>query len=203
MICEKTDRFTPGDVAGNLVVLALMLSSASRQNNETLKVFKDSGAFGALFPIDDDVRGHTKLLERFPNLDAFGDAHSAGQPFVAYATKGCRSGLTGLFPHQMKTPLGNTLRVLSPSVILEEGHRACSKTAQDTLRGLNPSVIVELSATPTDASNVLADIKRFLSDIKPKALPGLSSVGLSALEQQRASAVELLYGVCVLSRLGR
>jgi len=31
--------------------------------------------------------------------------------------------------------------------------------AQDTLRGLNPSVIVELSATPTDDSNVLVDIK--------------------------------------------
>ncbi len=159
MICEKTDRFTPGDVAANLVVLMLMLPSASRQNKETLKVFKDSGGFGAFFPKDDDVRGHAKLLERFPNLDAFGDAHSAGQPFVAYATKGCRNGLAGLFPRQVKTSLGNTLRILSPIIILDEGHKAYSETAQDTLRGLNPSVIVELSATPTDASNVLVDIK--------------------------------------------
>jgi len=159
MIDEKTDRFTPGDVAENLVVLMLMLPPASRQNKETLKVFKDSGGFGALFPKDDGVRGHAKLLERYPNLDGFGENKSLRQPFVAYATKGCRSGLAGLFPHQVKTSLGNTLRVLSPSVILEEGHRACSEMAQDTLHGQNPSVIVELSATPKDATNVLADIK--------------------------------------------
>jgi type III restriction enzyme len=124
----------------NLVVLTLMLPSASRQNKETLKVFKDSGGFGAFFPKDDDVQGHAKLLERFPNLDAFGDGK-------------------GLFQRQVKTSLGNTLRILSPVVILDEGHKAFSEMAQDTLRGLNPSIIVELSATPTDASNVLVDIK--------------------------------------------
>ena len=140
VIYEKTDRFTPEDVAENLVVLTLMLPSASRQNKETLKVFKDSGGFGAFFPKDDDVQGHAKLLERFPNLDAFGDGK-------------------GLFQRQVKTSLGNTLRILSPIIILDEGHKAYSEMAQNTLRGLNPSVIVELSATPTDDSNVLVDIK--------------------------------------------
>ncbi len=140
VIYEKTDRFTPEDVAENLVVLTLMLPSASRQNKETLKVFKDSGGFSAFFPKDDDVRGHAKLLEQFPNLDAFGDGK-------------------GLFQRQVKTSLGNTLRILSPIIILDEGHKAYSEMAQDTLRGLNPSVIVELSATPTDDSNVLVDIK--------------------------------------------
>jgi type III restriction enzyme len=140
VIYEKTDRFTPEDIAENLVVLTLMLPSASRQNKETLKVFKDSGGFSAFFPKDDDVQGHAKLLERFPNLDAFGDGK-------------------GLFQRQVKTSLGNTLRILSPIIILDEGHKAYSDMAQDTLRGLNPSVIVELSATPTDDSNVLVDIK--------------------------------------------
>ncbi|MEO7299268.1 MAG: DEAD/DEAH box helicase family protein [Verrucomicrobiota bacterium] len=140
VIYEKTDRFTPEDIAENLVVLMLMLPSASRQNKETLKVFKDSGGFSAFFPKDDDVQGHAKLLQRFPNLDAFGDGK-------------------GLFQRQVKTSLGNTLRILSPIIILDEGHKAYSDMAQDTLRGLNPSVIVELSATPTDASNVLVDIK--------------------------------------------
>lgn len=159
MISEKTDRFTPGDVAENLVVLMLMLPSAARQNKETLKVFKDSGGFGAFFPKDDDVQGHAKLLERFPNLDAFGDEKAASQPFVADATKGCMHKFNGLFPRQVKTSLGNTLRILSPIIILDEGHKAYSETAQGTLRGLNPSVIVELSATPTEASNVLVEIK--------------------------------------------
>jgi type III restriction enzyme len=140
VIYEKTDRFTPEDIAENLVVLTLMLPSASRQNKETLKVFKDSGGFSAFFPKDDDTRGHAKLLERFPNLDAFGDGKR-------------------LFQRQVKTSLGNTLRILSPVVILDEGHKAYSEMAQDTLRGLNPSIIVELSATPTEASNVLVDIK--------------------------------------------
>jgi len=147
VIYEKTDRFTPEDVAENLVILTLMLPSANRENKETLKVFKDSGGFGAFFPKDDDVQGHAKLLKRFQNpvtgkssLDAFGDGK-------------------GLFQRQVKTSLGNTLRMLAPVIILDEGHKAYSERAQDTLRGLNPSVIVELSATPTEASNVLVDIK--------------------------------------------
>ena len=140
VIYEKSDRFTPEDMAENLVILTLMLPSANREHKETLKVFKDSGGFGAFFPKDDDVQGHAKLLARFPNLDAFGDG-------------------TGLFQRQVKTSLGNTLRLLSPIIILDEGHKAYSDGAQETLRGLNPSVIVELSATPTEDSNVLVDIK--------------------------------------------
>jgi type III restriction enzyme len=85
------------------VVLTLMLPSASRQNKETLKVFKDSSGSSAFFPDDDNVQGHAKLLERFPNLDAFGDGK-------------------GLLQRQVKTSLGNTLRILSPIIILDEGH---------------------------------------------------------------------------------
>ena len=47
--------------------------------------------------------------------------------------------------------------MLSPLIILDEGHKAYSKGAQETLRGFNPCIIVELSATPTQ-SNVLVDI---------------------------------------------
>ena len=139
VIKEKTERFTPEDMAESLVILMLMLPSAARQNKETLKVFRDSGGFGAFFPRDDDAQGHAKLLARYPNLDAFGDGK-------------------GLFPRQVKTSLGNTLRILSPVIILDEGHKAYSDNAQSTLHGLNPALIVELSATPTADSNVLVDI---------------------------------------------
>ncbi len=169
VIYEKTDRFTPEDIAENLVVLTLMLPSASRQNKEALKVFKDSGGFSAFFPKDDDVQGHAILLERFPNLDAFGDSQPGrARHSVRAAADSPNPGAqgtdapylaTGLFPRQVKTSLGNTLRILSPIIILDEGHKAYSEMAQDTLRGLNPSVVVELSATPTDDSNVLVDIK--------------------------------------------
>lgn len=59
---------------------------------------------------------------------------------------------------QIKTSLGNTLRLLNPLIILDEGHKAYSETAQGTLRGFNPSLLVELSATPLDGSNVLVDV---------------------------------------------
>ncbi|MFZ5802924.1 MAG: DEAD/DEAH box helicase [Candidatus Omnitrophota bacterium] len=140
LIVEKTDQFTPLDVAQNLVVLMLMLPSASRQNKETLKVFRDSGGFQAFFPPEDDTEAHRKLLVRFPNLDVFGSDN-------------------GFWGKQIKTSLGNTLRTLSPVIILDEGHKAYSETAQKTLRGFNPCLILELSATPPGGSNVLVDIK--------------------------------------------
>jgi len=140
VILEKTDRFTPLDVAENLTVLLLMLPSANRQSKETLKIFKDNGGFSAFFPTEDKAQEHKKLLEAYPNLDAFGKAGD-------------------FYGRQVKTSLGNTLRILAPVIILDEGHKAYSETAQDTLRGFNPSMIVELSATPTDSSNILVDIK--------------------------------------------
>ena len=140
VILEKSDRFTPLDVSENLVVVMLMLPSASRQNKETLRMFRDSGGFVEFFPPEDDAEGHAKLLERFHNLDTFGSSNS-------------------FFARQVKTSLGNTLRILSPIIILDEGHKAYSETAQGTLRGFNSSIIVELSATPLDKSNVLVDIR--------------------------------------------
>ncbi len=48
--------------------------------------------------------------------------------------------------------------MLNPVIILDEGHKAYSQIAQETLEGFNPSIIVELSATPPDQSNKLVDI---------------------------------------------
>ena len=138
LIREKMDRFTPLDMAENLVILMLMLPSAARHSKETLRVFRDNGGFQEFFP-DDDRKGHEALLGKVPNLDAFG-------PKEAY------------WGRQIKTSLGNTLRLLSPLIILDEGHKAYSEMAQKTLWGFNPSMIVELSATPTHASNILVDI---------------------------------------------
>lgn len=140
LILEKSDYFTPLDIEENLVVLMLMLPSANRRTKETLKVFKDNGGFQSFFPPEDQISQHEELLKRFPNLDTYGDKNSFWQ-------------------RQIKTSLGNTLRILSPVIILDEGHKAYSEGAQETLRGFNPSIIVELSATPPDTSNKLVDIK--------------------------------------------
>lgn len=140
MVIEKMDHFTPLDTNENLVILMLMLPSAARQTKETLKVFRDRGGFSEFFPAEDDGASQRKLIEIFPNLDKFGKEESFLGP-------------------QIKTSLGNVLRMLSPLVILDEGHKAYSENAQSTLRGFNPSLILELSATPTSESNVLIDIK--------------------------------------------
>jgi type III restriction enzyme len=139
VILEKTDRFSPLDVEENLVVLMLMLPSANRQTKETLKVFKDSSGFQDFFPAEDDVQGQEKILQGVPNLDTYEKE-------------------SGYWGKQIKTSLGNTLRTLSPIIILDEGHKAYSDGAQNTLRGFNPCMIAELSATPSKKSNVLVDI---------------------------------------------
>ncbi len=139
LIREKTDLFSPLDVRENLVVLMLMLPSANRKTKEVLRMFKDSGGFAEFFPPEDDLEANARLLEKIPNLDTF-EKQSA------------------FWGKQVKSSLGNTLRLLNPVVILDEGHKAYSETAQKTLEGFNPSIIVELSATPPDKSNKLVDI---------------------------------------------
>ncbi|MFZ4483579.1 MAG: DEAD/DEAH box helicase [Chthoniobacterales bacterium] len=139
LIVEKTDAFTPQDVDEHLCVLLLMLPSASRANKEALRMFRDAGAFQAFFPSDEDKDGHAALLKRVKNLDTF-------------------EGEDAYWGRQVKTSLGNTIRVLEPVIILDEGHKAYSEQAQDTLRNLNPCMIVELSATPPKEANKLVVI---------------------------------------------
>ncbi|OHB61996.1 MAG: restriction endonuclease subunit R [Planctomycetes bacterium RBG_13_60_9] len=139
VIREKGEHFTPEDVSESLVVLMLMLPSANRKTKEHLRLFKDSGGFADFFPSEDDAQGTAKLLEKVPNLDTFESQNA-------------------FWGRQVKTSLGNTLRLLNPILILDEGHKAYSETAQQTLNGFNPSIIVELSATPPQGSNILVDV---------------------------------------------
>ena len=138
MILEKTSGFGPRDVGENLCVLLLMLPSANRASKEQLRMFRDSGGFTRFFPSDEDAAAHEALLKKVPNLDTFGG-----------------EGFWGAY---VKTSLGNTLRLLNPLIILDEGHKAYSVNAKKTLEGFNPCMIVELSATPRRGANVLVEI---------------------------------------------
>ena len=140
IILEKTSRFGPRDVSERLCVLLLMLPSANRETREQLRMFRDSGGFERFFPADDDDHEHARLLARVPNLDSF--------------TPGALGGA-----RHAKTSLGNVLRLHRPLIVLDEGHKAYSRRARDTLAGFNPCLIVELSATPPKAANVLVDIR--------------------------------------------
>ena len=139
LILEKTAAFGPRDVAENLCVLLLMLPSANRKTKETLRMFRDSGGFDRFFPADDDPEAHARLLDDYPNLDTFEQT-------------------PGFWGRYVKTSLGNTVRVLKPLIILDEGHKAYSANAKATLEGFNPCMVVELSATPAKGANVLVEI---------------------------------------------
>jgi len=139
LILEKTTAFAPQDVAENLCVLLLMLPSANRQTKDTLRMFRDSGGFDRFFPPDDDPGAHAHMLEKNPNLDTFEQT-------------------AGFWGRYIKTSLGNTVRLLRPLIILDEGHKAYSANAKATLEGFNPCMIVELSATPAKGANVLVEI---------------------------------------------
>ena len=138
-IFEKTAAFGPRDVAENLCILLLMLPSANRQTKDTLRMFRDSGGFDRFFPADDDPGAHAALLGTNPNLDTFEQT-------------------AGFWGRYVKSSLGNTVRLLQPLIILDEGHKAYSVNAKATLEGFNPCMIVELSATPAKGANILVEI---------------------------------------------
>jgi type III restriction enzyme len=139
LICEKTERFSKLDVEENLVVMLLMLPSANRLNKDVLRMFKDNGGFTDFFPAEDDFKGNEELIAKFSNLDYFGQSE-------------------GFFGKTAKTSLGNTLKIQRPIVIIDEGHKAYSESAQKTIRDFNPSIIFELSATPPEKINIIVEI---------------------------------------------
>jgi type III restriction enzyme len=139
LIKEKTEIFNRLDVTENLVILLLMLPSANRLNRDTLRLFRDAGGFTDFFPAEDNYPAQNELLKQIPNLDCFGDEGE-------------------IFNRQIKTSLGNTLKLLKPLVIIDEGHRAYGEQARNTVRNFNPAFILELSATPPPQSNELVKI---------------------------------------------
>ncbi len=134
-VLEKRDPFGARDVEANLCVMLLMLQSANRQTKESLKMFQERGDVHGFFPSEGDQEAHRALLEAIPNLDAHGSTASAGS-----------------FWPMVKDSLGNVLRLVRPVVVLDEGHRAISELAFDTLYGFNPCFVLELTATPKDVA---------------------------------------------------
>lgn len=126
-ILEKTDTLNARDVEANLCVMLLMLQSANRETQESLKMFQDRGDVHGFFPPEGEQQAHQAAMERTPNLSAY----------------------KGLFP-MVKDSLGNALRIIRPVVVLDEGHRAMSELAFKTLYGFNPCFVLELTATPQD-----------------------------------------------------
>jgi type III restriction enzyme len=141
-VWEKDEifRLTPGQMRSNLNILLLKLASTNRESKEQLKFFRDSGGnIVQHFPAESEPEQHRALKERVPNLDMLAEDAARGEYLV-------------------KTSLGNLVRLYQPPVILDEGHKATSKLARETIEGFNASVVVELSATPHKEANILVRV---------------------------------------------
>jgi len=158
-VLQKDTQLNARDVEQNLCVMLLMLQSANRQTQATLKMFQDRGDVHGFFPPEGDQAAHARALEATPNLDIYDLAEGGAQwPMV-------------------KDSLGNALRLIRPVVVMDEGHRATSDLAYETLYGFNPCFVLELTATPRDIAasggrsprparhtNVLVDVRGFELD---------------------------------------
>ena len=127
-IMEKTDRLDAREVGAHLCVMLLMLQSANRKLKESLKLFQDRDDVHGFFPPEGDQQAHREVLNQTRNLRAY-----RGR----------------LFP-MVQDSLGNALRVIRPVMVVDEGHRAISDLAFQTLYGFNPCFVLELTATPKD-----------------------------------------------------
>lgn len=137
---QEINRLTPGQLASSLNVLLLKLQGTRRQDKESLKFFRDTGgSIAAHFPAEDDWQAHQALKARIPNLDMLAENADRGE-FLA------------------KTSIANLVRLCEPVVILDEGHKATSRLALETVEGFNPTLVVELSATPPREANVLCKV---------------------------------------------
>ncbi|MDI7267951.1 MAG: DEAD/DEAH box helicase family protein [Myxococcota bacterium] len=131
---HEVARITPARLADRLNVLVVQLASVNRVTREQLKFFADCGGnIVQHFPPEDEPDRHADLLRRIPNLDKLDDA-------------------------LVKTSLANLVRLCRPAVVLDEGHKATSRLARETIEKMNPSIVVELSATPPKDANVLVRV---------------------------------------------
>lgn len=146
-ILEKNDPLNRLDVETHLCVMLLMLQSANRETKETLRLFRDRGNVHGFFPEPDDVPAQFELLGRVKNLSCYGNRDTMGA--IAHES------------------LGNVLRLLRPVVVMDEGHKAYTARAMNTLFDFNPSFVLELSATPKDRpKDIPARYANWLVDVR-------------------------------------
>ncbi|MEH6790961.1 DEAD/DEAH box helicase [Parasphingorhabdus sp.] len=131
-ILEKGDPLHRADVDANLCVMVLMLQSSNRQNQNSLKLFQDRGDVHGFTPAEGEQAAHKDLLEAVSNLSQY-DLGDGGPQWP-----------------MVKDSVGNALRIIQPVVVMDEGQKATSNLAFQTLYGFNPTFVLELSATPKD-----------------------------------------------------
>jgi len=124
-ILEKHSSLSAMDVEANLCIMIVMLQSTNRQNQDTLKMFRERGDVHGFIPSEGEMGAHATLYEQIPNLAIYDHNYSL-----------------------IKESLGNALRIIRPIVVIDEGHKTTSELAHSTIYGFNPCFVLELTATP-------------------------------------------------------
>ena len=140
-LLKKEDKFIKDDIKHYLSVMIITLSSANRnKNKEFLKMFRGGSGDPSFFPEEDDNAANGRLLAAHDDLET----NSSGQVEQSFL---------------------NVLKMIRPTVILDEAHKAYGKDGNrmegiaKAINRLNPYLVLELSATPTPGkSNILVDI---------------------------------------------
>lgn len=155
-LLEKDNLFTKQDIENHLCVMLLMLPAVNRNRNpEFLKIFRDTGGYATFFPIEDDLREHKALSEKYPDLETA----VVDQPVQPRLAVNPADSL-------IKQSLFNVLKLLRPVVILDEAHKAYGSRSTENnqefvaiVNKLNPRFVLELSATPKlGISNILVNV---------------------------------------------
>lgn len=131
-VLEKGDTLNRADLVANLCVMVLMLQSSNRENQDSLRLFRDRGDVHGFVPADGEQGAHKALLGAVPNLSVY----DMGDGIAAWP--------------MVKSSMGNAMRIVRPVVVMDEGQRAVSDLAYRTLYDFNPRFVLELSATPKD-----------------------------------------------------
>lgn len=156
-------RLSPAKLRDCLNILIVQLASTNRETKEQLKFFRDSGGnIVHHFPAEENPEAHRALKQEVPNLDMIADDAERGECLIA-------------------TSVGNLVRLCKPIVVLDEGHKATSQLARDTIEGFNASVIVELSATPPGDANIISRVsgEELLREEMIKLPMNIASSGVS------------------------
>ncbi len=177
LVLEKTSGFGPQDVEERLCVLLLMLPSANRETREQLRMFRDAGGFDRFFPPEDDADTQRDLRARIPNLDAFE-----------------QSG--GVWGRQVKTSLGNALRLLRPLILTNPGSR--SALTQLVGRILRQPYAAKTRVAALDESYVFC-FRRRGADLLSEVRKGFGLEGLQGLEGRIASDEDVASAGATLS----
>ena len=82
--------------------------------------------------------------------------------------------------------LANVVRISSPLVVIDEGHKTKTQLSIDFLKELNPSFIIEYTATPRGGSNILVDI--YASELKEEQMVKIPLVLESATQWNNSVA---------------